>query len=78
MYAGEQLAVRDGVKLPVQGTCSVCGFVSSNTICKACVLLEGLNRGKPRLAVGKSNKALALISNEKSNSKKTLAATEDF
>ncbi len=27
-------------------------------ICKACVMLEGLNKGKPRLGIGKSNKAI--------------------
>ena len=31
-----------------------CGFVASNKLCKACVLLEGLNKGRPKLAVGKS------------------------
>lgn len=60
-FLGEQLSVKDGVKLPTQGICSSCGFVSSNIICKACMLLEGLNRGKPKLAVGKSNKALAEV-----------------
>ena len=57
-HSGEQLAIKDGVKLPTQGLCSNCGYVSSNVICKACVLLEGLNRGRPKLAIGKSNKAL--------------------
>ncbi len=27
-------------------------------ICKACVMLEGLNKGKPKLGIGKSNKAI--------------------
>jgi hypothetical protein len=27
-------------------------------ICKACVMLEGLNKGKPKLGIGKSSKAL--------------------
>jgi cytoplasmic tRNA 2-thiolation protein 1 len=53
------------VKLPTQGLCSNCGYVSSNVICKACVLLEGLNRGRPKLAIGKSNKALAELLSER-------------
>ena len=27
-------------------------------ICKACVMLEGLNKGKPKLGIGKSSKAI--------------------
>jgi cytoplasmic tRNA 2-thiolation protein 1 len=27
-------------------------------VCKACVILEGLNKGKPKLGIGKSSKAL--------------------
>ena len=30
------------------GQCERCGYMSSNTLCKACVLLEGLNRGLPK------------------------------
>lgn len=63
------MAVKDGVKLPTQGLCSSCGYVSSNIICKACMLLEGLNRGKPKLAIGKSNKALAEILADRLESK---------
>ncbi len=48
IYAAEALAIRESVKLPVQGTCERCGYVSSNSVCKACVMLEGLNRGLPR------------------------------
>ena len=36
------------VKMPKLMACTKCGFMSSNTICKACVLLEGLNSGKTR------------------------------
>lgn len=31
------------------GTCERCNYISSNRICKACVLLEGLNKGKARV-----------------------------
>jgi len=53
---GESLSVREGVPLPERGTCFRCGFVSSQKLCKACLLLEGLNRGLPRLGIGKTSK----------------------
>lgn len=34
------------------GICERCGYISSQKYCKACVLLEGLNKGLPRIAVG--------------------------
>lgn len=43
--------------MPERGICTKCGFVSSQNICKACMLLEGLNRGLPKLGIGKSSKA---------------------
>ena len=33
--------------------CSRCGYMSSNSICKACILLEGLSKGKAKIALGK-------------------------
>ncbi|KAI9593374.1 hypothetical protein BDF19DRAFT_387407 [Syncephalis fuscata] len=48
IHAGEELTVRNDVKMPVQGQCERCGYVASNKLCKACVLLEGLNRGLPK------------------------------
>ena len=35
-------------------SCQRCGYMSSQAVCKACLLLEGLNRGLPRLGVGKA------------------------
>ena len=32
----------------VVGICKRCGYISSQPLCKACVLLEGLNKGLPR------------------------------
>jgi len=77
IHAGEQLAVKSGVKLPSQGKCTSCGYVSSNVICKACVLLEGLNRGRPKLAIGKSNKALAELLSERLNDAVSLTNTQE-
>ncbi|XP_060069620.1 cytoplasmic tRNA 2-thiolation protein 1-like [Ylistrum balloti] len=56
IHSGESLSVKTSVKMPVQGNCERCGYISSNPICKACVLLEGLNRGLPRLGIGKTHK----------------------
>lgn len=33
------------------GQCERCGYMSSQAICKACVLLEGLNKARPRTAI---------------------------
>jgi cytoplasmic tRNA 2-thiolation protein 1 len=40
-------------KLPSQtlGTCQRCGYMSSQAICKACTLLEGLNKNKPKVEI---------------------------
>lgn len=33
------------------GQCARCGYLSSQTICKACVLLEGLNKARPKFGI---------------------------
>ncbi len=40
-------------KLPRQvlGTCERCGYMSSQAICKACTLLEGLNKNRPQVEI---------------------------
>ncbi|CAG8554640.1 8294_t:CDS:2, partial [Gigaspora rosea] len=48
IHSGEAFEIKEGVKLPVQGVCKRCGYMSSNELCKACMLLEGLNRGLPK------------------------------
>jgi len=35
-------------KKQVMGQCKKCGYLSSQEICKACVLLEGLNKNRPK------------------------------
>ena len=44
-------------KLPKQlmGKCKRCGYLSSQDICKACMLLEGLNKNKPKTQIEVSN-----------------------
>ena len=54
IHSGDNLSVKEEVKKAVQGTCKRCGYISSQELCKACVLLEGLNRGLPRLGIGKT------------------------
>lgn len=39
--------------LSLQGICGRCGYISSSDLCKACLLLEGLNKGVAHLAVGR-------------------------
>ncbi len=40
-------------KIPKQqmGKCARCGYMSSQDICKACMLLEGLNRNRPKTQI---------------------------
>lgn len=67
-FEGETMCIKENVKMPERGICTKCGFVSSQNICKACILLEGLNRGLPKLGIGKSskvNKTLAALPNSK-------------
>ncbi len=33
------------------GSCERCGYLSSQAVCKACVLLEGLNKARPKTSV---------------------------
>lgn len=46
------------VSMPQQQSCERCGYISSNRLCKACILLEGLNKGLPKLGIGKTPKSL--------------------
>jgi len=63
LHSGERLVVGAGARARCaeQGRCTQCGYISSQPVCKACVLLEGLNRGLPQLGVGKSSKQRAKL-----------------
>ncbi|KAK9846777.1 hypothetical protein WJX84_011845 [Apatococcus fuscideae] len=54
--SGESFRIGDTaqLKLPTPGNCTRCNYISSQPVCKACVLLEGLNSGQPRLGVARS------------------------
>nr|POF18418.1 cytoplasmic trna 2-thiolation protein 1 [Quercus suber] len=54
IQSGEDFRISTFTKMPEQGTCERCGYISSQKWCKACVLLEGLNRGLPKLGIGRS------------------------
>lgn len=64
IHSGEQLLFKDSVKKPCKGLCKQCGFVSSQQPCKACSLLDGLNRGLPKLGMGKLSKSNRIINNQ--------------
>ncbi|KAD3641298.1 hypothetical protein E3N88_30522 [Mikania micrantha] len=52
--SGEDFRIATSTKMPEQGTCQRCGYISSQKWCKACVLLDGLNRGLPKLGIGRT------------------------
>lgn len=56
IHSGESLCIKKDTKMPVQGNCERCGYISSQPLCKACVLLEGLDKGIPNLGIGKTSK----------------------
>ena len=60
IHSAEMMKLDTEVKIPPRMNCSQCGFISSNKIWKACVLLDGLNKGKAKIAIGRK----ALISYE--------------
>lgn len=63
------LKVKEGVASLPLGKCIRCSHVSSQPVCKACTLLEGLNKGLPKLAIGKATKMKkALLANGNMNS----------
>jgi cytoplasmic tRNA 2-thiolation protein 1 len=39
---------KKGPTKQVMGQCKKCGYLSSQEVCKACVLLEGLNKNRPK------------------------------
>ena len=56
IHAGETMRVplpESGQSLTVPGKCERCGCMSSQAVCKACVLLEGLNKGLANYGIGR-------------------------
>ncbi|XP_010572430.1 PREDICTED: cytoplasmic tRNA 2-thiolation protein 1, partial [Haliaeetus leucocephalus] len=58
-HSGRRLAVAAEVATKTLGACGRCGFAASQPLCKACVLLASLERGLPRLGLGKRALELA-------------------
>ncbi|CAM6129748.1 unnamed protein product [Calypogeia fissa] len=52
--SGEDFRIATTAKMPEQGVCKRCGYISSQEWCKACVLLDGLNRGLPQLGISRT------------------------
>ncbi|KAL2821363.1 ERG2 and Sigma1 receptor like protein-domain-containing protein [Aspergillus cavernicola] len=44
-------APKAAVKKQVLGKCERCGYISSQPVCHACTLLEGLNKNRPKTAI---------------------------
>eukprot|EP00052_Salpingoeca_macrocollata_P017058 m.138029 g.138029 ORF g.138029 m.138029 type:complete len:332 (+) comp20252_c0_seq5:545-1540(+) len=58
IHSGEHYGACEEVQTSVAGTCIRCGYMSSREMCKACVLLEGLRQGQPKLAIGRKENLL--------------------
>ncbi|KAJ2889467.1 cytosolic thiouridylase subunit Ctu1 [Coemansia aciculifera] len=56
IHSGEAMHVAADVQLATLDRCERCGYISSNSVCKACVLLEGLEKGIPKLGISRISK----------------------
>ncbi|KHN82572.1 Cytoplasmic tRNA 2-thiolation protein 1 [Toxocara canis] len=60
--SGEDLAIRGEIALPDLTNCERCGYISSQKLCKACLLLDGLNTNDLTLGVKKQKSKSQKIS----------------
>ncbi|XP_060031389.1 cytoplasmic tRNA 2-thiolation protein 1 isoform X2 [Erinaceus europaeus] len=58
VHSAERLALSPAARPPPPAACSRCGALASRALCQACALLDGLNRGRPRLAIGKGRRGM--------------------
>ena len=49
--AGAEMVVKTEETAQVLGKCGTCGYMTSAKTCKACLLLQGLNKSKPKIAI---------------------------
>lgn len=49
--ASQPAKTNKAIKKQTMGNCERCGYMSSQRICKACMLLDGLNRNRPKTAI---------------------------
>lgn len=61
-------AATSSTKKQTQQTCKRCGYITSNELCKACVLLEGLNKGVPGMGINSSHKQRLVSGADKTDS----------
>ncbi len=49
----KELPIRNSKPIPQQtlGSCKLCGYMSSQDICQACMLLEGLNKNRAQIQI---------------------------
>ncbi|KAG8863728.1 nucleotidyltransferase [Tulasnella sp. 330] len=66
IHSGEAFKVTEEVKKAskAQQRCLRCGYISSNDLCKACVLLEGLEKGTPSAVNEKRHDRLDITNTE--------------
>ncbi|KAK2809399.1 nucleotidyltransferase [Emmonsiellopsis sp. PD_5] len=48
---GARVKGQKPLKLQTMGQCERCGYLASQKICKACMLLEGLNKNRPKTSI---------------------------
>ena len=51
IYSAENIKINENKKPINKQKCEKCGFMTSNKVCKACILLEGLNKMRPKNAM---------------------------
>lgn len=57
--SGDQISATDAVRMPTEQKCARCGFMSSQRLCKACLLLHGLETDNTQVGVSKKGKLSA-------------------
>jgi len=75
IHSGENFYITEEtkMKLPEQGICTRCGYISSNKLCKACVLLESLNNGLPKVTLGEDDQTALAEERRKKRELKSVA-----
>nr|CDJ81644.1 PP-loop domain containing protein [Haemonchus contortus] len=64
--SGESVVVKSEVAMPTLINCTRCGYMSSQPLCKACLLLEGLNTGNTDMGIKRKTKKIAIVEDETS------------
>ncbi|CAF1096036.1 unnamed protein product, partial [Didymodactylos carnosus] len=77
IHSGEQLIIKSNCKMPTQRNCERCNYYSSMAVCKACVLIEGLNRGLPKLGIGKTERLRKQLKNKEDTEKMSISSLDD-